>query len=962
MIKYFFNTALIILLLALFPLVMPAQCLNWVSLSDTIKVHDFSTNDGNLWADPAFNDPLQQGPTNLAEATIPEFVLQNTCGGSLTFSYVLLLDLDGDGTQETALTNTNQPASGKLLVNNAANPGYIGTETATFDNRPVDANQKYRFALQSIMNNDSTYSISIKWDNILQPGIFTDAQLPYGNHQIMLTATNGSVSSSNIYNIQITDNKEPTVVCINGLSASMVPTGSIQIWASDFLQYTEDNYSPTPFIVIGVRKSGTGTGFPLNQNGSPQNFVVFECIDLGIQLVELWAKDQYGNANYCEVPVEIVNKNYACDPLLAMKYIPAFTCADEDVLWPDVLGAKLPLVYLWNTGATTPNLTFLVDGIYTVTVTDANNKTVTGSYTVVGAPTGCALVKGVVAKDTDGTCLLSPASNPLGGFIVQFEDGQNNKFYTTSNPDGTYRKRLTAGIYTVSNLLPNDLWAGCQSSYSLNCIANQTLLLDLPLVANYNCAAINVNFSTPSLRSCFDNTYYTNYCNGGTEVAIDAYIDIEFDSYLTVLGAGIPYTALGNNTFRFAIGNVPIGGCGSFGVDVFLDCGSVAGQTHCAKATAYPPGDCLPVNILWSGASIELAASCENDSLRFTITNVGTGDMTESVEYIVIEDLVMVHQGNVGPLAAGQSMNVLVPYNGSTWRMEVDQVAYHPGASKPSVAIESCNGTVFQTGLINVFTQNEGDTWVDIDCKENSNSFLVNQKIAFPTGYGAEHFIEAESYIYYEINFLNTTADSVNTVVIRDTLSEWFDLSTFSIGASNFPYTFEFEGTGSNIKITFTDLHLPPVNNPNVNSTIGFVGYYVKLRSDVPLGTDVLNTAYLNLGDDDRIVTNTVQHRVGDDFVQKATSSVSTLPNIGVDLVISPNPSSGTLTILTQKASLNKKSNIVVTDISGKRVALVAANDNGKYQINCTSWANGVYWVQYWVDGQIEKIVKFVKI
>jgi hypothetical protein len=91
-----------------------------------------------------------------------------------------------------------------------------------------------------------------------------------------------------------------------------MPTQMIQLWATDFLQYAEDNCTPVGQLKYGIRRSGTGTGFPLDGNGNPITNVIFTCADLGTQAVELWAIDAAGNADYCETYVIIQDNNGNC--------------------------------------------------------------------------------------------------------------------------------------------------------------------------------------------------------------------------------------------------------------------------------------------------------------------------------------------------------------------------------------------------------------------------------------------------------------------------------------------------------------------------------------------------------------------------------------------------------------------------------------------------------------------------
>ncbi|MCK6695846.1 MAG: hypothetical protein L6Q97_27535, partial [Thermoanaerobaculia bacterium] len=78
------------------------------------------------------------------------------------------------------------------------------------------------------------------------------------------------------------------------------------------MQYTEDNCTPSGQLVTAIRRSGTGTGFPLNPDGTPQKSVTFTCDDLGTQLVELWSIDKAGNADYCETYVIVQDNMGIC--------------------------------------------------------------------------------------------------------------------------------------------------------------------------------------------------------------------------------------------------------------------------------------------------------------------------------------------------------------------------------------------------------------------------------------------------------------------------------------------------------------------------------------------------------------------------------------------------------------------------------------------------------------------------
>jgi hypothetical protein len=101
-----------------------------------------------------------------------------------------------------------------------------------------------------------------------------------------------------------------------------MPTDMVQLWATDFLQYAEDNCTPpTPYVKtpnqlkFGIRKAGPGQagGFPYESDGvTPQTSVTYTCDELGEQEVELWAMDKAGNADFCLATLDVQDNNDNC--------------------------------------------------------------------------------------------------------------------------------------------------------------------------------------------------------------------------------------------------------------------------------------------------------------------------------------------------------------------------------------------------------------------------------------------------------------------------------------------------------------------------------------------------------------------------------------------------------------------------------------------------------------------------
>lgn len=309
------NILNIFLLMVLLPLSPRAQCPAFVNIPNGPQnVCDLTPNFDYLWNETYWLDPLTllhdmgEGPVELNVAAT------DVCTGTLTLRCFLFLDLDHDGVQETVINSDSLGAyaPGMVPFGNGANPNYSGGTPRRFDGRPLPADQQYRFALE-VSGDGTNQTARLRWNTLSAPGMYVNPELPYGAHKIRwIAANNAGDADTSEYLFTVRDCKKPTVVCLNGLSVNLMPTQMITLWASDFLQYTEDNHTPNDQLVLGIRKSGAGTGFPVDSLGAPQVSVTYDCDELGTKIVELWAKDRSGNADYCETYVIVQDNMGVC--------------------------------------------------------------------------------------------------------------------------------------------------------------------------------------------------------------------------------------------------------------------------------------------------------------------------------------------------------------------------------------------------------------------------------------------------------------------------------------------------------------------------------------------------------------------------------------------------------------------------------------------------------------------------
>ena len=484
----------------------------------------------------------------------------------------------------------------------------------------------------------------------------------------------------------------------------------------------------------------------------------------------------------------------------------------------------------------------------------------------VEGETNCSTVSGNVLVDGNMNCQTDVGEMPLSGWLVQaVGDNGVGTFFGTTDADGFYSIAVIPGVfYTVTLVTSNATYFVCGNDIVSNVVdANNNAIINFSVGEVAPCPILTVDLSNNILRRCADNNFfYVNYCNEGTETAEDAYVEITLDPDLILVHSPFLYTNLGNNVYSFEIGDLAPDQCGGFWFKAFLACDVEIAETHCSEAHIFPDEGCFPTNPLWSGASLELRASC-TDSTRFTVTNVGTAALTIPAGYVVIEDAVMYRPGEIKALQPNESMEISMPANGSTWRLEVEQEPYHPFPNVPVAWMEGCgtnSGGTFSRGFVNQQYLGDPELYMDTDCTVNQAPFDPNDKQGFPLGHSEEHFIKKDNPIEYMIRFQNTGNDTAFNVVLLDTISEKLDLCTFRPGASSHEYNWEVYGTGI-LKFEFPNINLPD-SMADLAGSQGFVQFIISPKENVLPLQVIENSADIYFDFEAPITTNTTLHTI----------------------------------------------------------------------------------------------------
>ena len=153
------------------------------------------------------------------------------------------------------------------------------------------------------LNNNGSIDIQSSEDTLKM-------SLPIGTHRVSWRASDncGNLNSNCGYLVTIKDCAPPNLLCINGLTQNLeLPDCSATFDAESFIISVSDNCTPKKDIKIGVRETGTGTGFPTDTS------ITFSNCEQGLHVLEIWVKDGNNLLNQCNSYVLVQENTGICE-------------------------------------------------------------------------------------------------------------------------------------------------------------------------------------------------------------------------------------------------------------------------------------------------------------------------------------------------------------------------------------------------------------------------------------------------------------------------------------------------------------------------------------------------------------------------------------------------------------------------------------------------------------------------
>ena len=573
-------------------------------------------------------------------------------------------------------------------------------------------------------------------------------------------------------------------------------------------------------------------------------------------------------------------------------------------------------------------------------------------------------IRGIIYHDSNADCNEQPSELKFQ-FVPVYSSPGN--MYGFSNSSGYYSIKLRDSInYSITPLLnayhSSMLTNPCPPSYNVtlnNPDSRDTSGFNFGFTGN-PCHLLMVDLSSTPKRSCMLSNTIIRYSNTGIAPAYNVTIHVKFDQDDIPVSASLPYTIdVSDSSIVFEIDTLNPQQTGSIQIRDSIACDTdLFGLTKCTKTWILPVNQCLidsTTGPTWDQSSVYVTSICVNDTVIFQIKNNGS-NMAVPSNYRIFADNILVQTGSY-QLMAGDSILIYFASAGATVRLEADQTPGHPGTSLPRSTIEGCGvnlSGLISTNQVNNAPMDDEDVDIEIDCIMITGSYDPNDKSNSPLGIDSIHLVTPGTPIDYTIRFQNTGNDTAFKVVIIDTLSNDFDLSTLELGAASHNYVAELSGQNiAVLKFIFDNILLPDSNIDELNSH-GLIKYKIKPKSNVALGTQINNVADIFFDFNFPIKTNTSYFTLGN----YSTASVKSLEKYKTLVTVYPNPSSN---LITFKSDLNQPfRSITIYSTDGKEIQLQEFNlSQSEITLSLNKLSKGIYFAKCEFKNE-SHMVKFI--
>ena len=322
------------------------------------------------------------------------------------------------------------------------------------------------------------------------------------------------------------------------------------------------------------------------------------------------------------------------------------------------------------------------------------------------------------------------------------------------------------------------------------------------------------------------------------------------------------------------------------------------------------------------------------------LTNVGTTVKSGTLTMVLSPSISVISSTPTASSISSNTVNFVYTNINPTM---VNTYVFTYSLSNTATLGTKAKSYVYATDPLDLTPSNNSDT-ANVTV---TGSYDPNDKHVTPEGNITPSFVSAGNFLDYTINFQNTGTDTAFTVIIKDTISSFLDLSTFEFVASSKPVLIDINANIVDFK--FYKILLPD-SNVNEPKSHGFVSYRIKPKSTANIGDVIKNTAFIYFDFNSPIVTNTTNTPI------QLLSGIEDIVN-NEKYLLYPNPTAYSLYLRSKSSA--KINDVKIYNTEGKLVKVLSVNSS-EAEINVSDLSSGLYVMTFSIgDTVITK--KFIK-
>ncbi|WP_367389600.1 T9SS type A sorting domain-containing protein [Lewinella sp. LCG006] len=242
-------------------------------------------------------------------------------------------------------------------------------------------------------------------------------------------------------------------------------------------------------------------------------------------------------------------------------------------------------------------------------------------------------ITGTIFHNDSEDCEPDQSDNTLAHWRIKVEGDAYSRMKSTDS-EGNFNFSVPLGTYTLSAEPINTNWELCAPSFSIVMNEdNATLVQDFQAKALEECASLEIDFSTPLLRRCFDNYYTVQVRNSGPLTSTATTLALTLDPFFDFISASIPYNQINDTELIFDLGALEVNEVIMFNLEFNLSCEAELGQEHCLFGVLSDDSSCQNSRTDHVECQNNIGAFDPNDKRIFNESGVET-ERVDLEEYI----------------------------------------------------------------------------------------------------------------------------------------------------------------------------------------------------------------------------------------------------------------------------------------------------------------------------------------